>query len=525
MSNKDTGKTVSKGKPQSRQAWGSQYGFLIAAIGSAIGLGNIWRFPGVAFSNGGGAFLIPYVIALLTIGFPMLMLEYAMGHKFRGSPPLALARLNRRIEVVGWWQVGICLIIILYYAVIIAWALRYMFYSFTMAWGDDPTTFFIKSFLENADPTTVSFKPVWQVLIPLVAVWVVTIFLIARGVQRGIEWATRICIPVLVVLFIAMVIRAVTLPGATDGLNALFTPKWSALADGSVWIAAVAQIFFSMSVGFGIMLTYASYLRKKSNLTGSGLVAGFANSSFELLAGIGVFATLGFMAHQQHVQVSELKGLTGVALSFMTFPAIINQMPGGIVFGVLFFGSLVLAGITSLVSLVQVVTGALQDKLGVGTVKSSVTVGIICAIISASLFATTTGLSALDTVDKYINDIGVVGAAVSLCLVVTVITPSLRALRVHLNVTSTIKMGKLWEAMVGFVIPVLLMSMLIKAASDLIRNGYDAYSRTWTNSFGWGFLVVVLIFALIMSRLKWKKGEEVEPKLELENVNWKAEED
>lgn len=525
MSNKETIKTTVEENGNSRQSWGSQYGFLIAAIGSAVGLGNIWRFPGVAYSNGGGAFLIPYVIALLSIGLPMLMLDYALGHKFRGSPPLALARLNRRIEVVGWWQVGICLVIILYYAVIIAWALQYMFYSFTMAWGKDPTTFFVKDFLQNADPNTVSIQPVWSVLIPLAVVWGATIFLIARGVQRGIEWVTRICIPVLIVLFIAMVIRAVTLPGATDGLNALFTPDWSALTNGSVWTAAVAQIFFSMSVSFGIMLTYASYLRKKSNLTGSGLVVGFANSSFELLAGIGVFATLGFMAHQQHVQVSELKGLTGVALSFMTFPAIINQMPGGFIFGVLFFGSLVLAGVTSLVSLVQVVTGALQDKLGVTSVKSSVSVGLVSAVISASLFGTTTGLSALDTVDKYINDIGVVASAVSLCVVVTVITPSLRALRVHLNVTSTIKMGKLWETMVGFVIPMLLTMMLIKAATDLIRNGYDAYSRAWTTGFGWGALVLVLIFALVMSRLKWKKGEEVEPKLDLENVNWKAEED
>ena len=161
----------------------------------------------------------------------------------------------------------------------------------------------------------------------------VAIILIALGVSRGIEWITKICIPLLVVLFIAMVIKALTLPGATDGLNKFFTPDWSSLWNGKVWIAAVAQIFYSLSVGFGIMMTYASYLKKRSNLTGTGLVAGFANSSFEVLAGIGVFATLGYMAHLQGTSVDKLENISGVSLSFITFPQIINEMPGGGIFG------------------------------------------------------------------------------------------------------------------------------------------------------------------------------------------------
>ena len=238
-------------------------------------------FPGVAYQNGGGAFIVPYLIALLAIGLPMLMLDYAIGHKFRGSPPLALARVNRRTEAVGWWQVGVCFFIVVYYAAIIAWALRYTVFSFTRAWGNDPAGFFSDKFLQARDTTSISITPVWGIALPLILVWVVTIVLIALGVSRGIEWITKICIPLLVVLFIAMVIKALTLPGATDGLNKFFTPDWSALWNGKVWIAAVAQIFYSLSVGFGIMMTYASYLKKRSNLTGTGLVAGFANSSFE----------------------------------------------------------------------------------------------------------------------------------------------------------------------------------------------------------------------------------------------------
>ena len=123
---------------------------------------------------------------------------------------------------------------------------------------------------------------------------------------------------------LALVVRALFLPGAVEGLNAFFTPNWSALADPNVWLAAFAQIFYSLSVGFGIMLTYASYLKPKSNLTGTALVAGFANSSFEILAGIGVFSAIGFMAHQGGVSVSEVDGLSGPILSFVTFPKIIR---------------------------------------------------------------------------------------------------------------------------------------------------------------------------------------------------------
>ncbi len=125
-----------------REQWSGQLGFLIAAIGSAIGLGNIWRFPGVAYTNGGGAFIVPYVIALLAAGLPILFLDYALGHRFRGSPPAVFRRLSTRLEWLGWFQVFICFVIMTYYAVVVAWSLRYMFFSVNVAWGDDAAGFF-----------------------------------------------------------------------------------------------------------------------------------------------------------------------------------------------------------------------------------------------------------------------------------------------------------------------------------------------------------------------------------------------
>ncbi|PIJ32450.1 sodium-dependent transporter, partial [Leucobacter sp. OLES1] len=340
-----------------RAEWTGQIGFILSAIGSAVGLGNIWRFPGVAYENGGGAFLIPYLVALLTAGIPILFLDYAIGHRFRGSAPLALRRIAGKFgEGIGWFQVMICVFIAIYYTAVLAWAGSYFVFSFDLKWGKDAAGFFTGDYLQMpADGSLFSLAFVPSVLIPLVLMWVVTLVVLGAGVVKGVQRLNMIAIPLLVVGFLILVVRALFLPGAAEGLNALFTPDFAALANPSVWVAAYSQIFFSLSVAFGIMLTYSSYRRRKSNLTTPGLVVAFGNSSFEILAGIGVFATLGFFAHQQGVAVGDLEGLTGVGLAFMTFPAIAAEMPGGQLFGALFFGALVLAGLTSLISIMEVI--------------------------------------------------------------------------------------------------------------------------------------------------------------------------
>lgn len=504
-----------------RDTWTGQYGFLMAAIGSAIGLGNIWRFPGVAYTNGGGAFILPYLVALLFVGVPVLFLDYALGHKYRGSAPLTFRRLNKKAESLGWFQVMVSFIITVYYAAIVAWAMMYTIYSVKLAWGDDTTTFFVNDFLHASDDL-ISFTPVWNVLIPLVLLWIFVLVVLARGISRGVEKANKIFLPLLAVLFIFMVVRALFLPGAVDGLNAFFKPDWSALFNANVWLAAFSQIFFSMSIAFGIMLTYASYLPRKFNLTGTGLVAGFANSSFEILAGIGVFSTLGFMASERGVGVNEIEGITGVGLSFMTFPAIINEMPGGPLFGVLFFGSLVLAGITSLLSLLQVVSGAFQDKFGFNARKAAVVVGTAAAIVSIALFATTTGLNTLDVVDAFINNVGVVFSAIVMSLLAYFSVPKIRALRNHLNMSSAVKVPAAWDWVVGLVVPALLAVMLFQAIIGYVTEGYGGWEAGSANIliFGWGTIAVAVIGAVIFSKIPWNTKVQQEDVL-----RFKGEED
>ncbi|WP_076464703.1 sodium-dependent transporter [Actinomyces mediterranea] len=496
--------TATTEHPGRSDTWTGQTGFLLAAIGSAIGLGNIWRFPGVAYSNGGGAFLVPYLVAILFVGIPMLWLDYALGHKFRGSPPWALRRLKAGGEFIGWLQVFVCFVILIYYAAVIAWGAQYTIFSVNQVWGSDPMAFFVSDFLKTVDSDTFSWTPVLAVMIPLALIWLFVLLIIGRGLSKGVEAANKVFLPLLVILFVIMVVRAIFLDGAVDGLNAFFTPQWSALADPKVWLAAFSQVFYSLSVGFGIMLTYASYLKPKTNLTGTALVAGFANSSFEILAGIGVFSALGFMAHTQGVAVADLDGLTGPILSFVTFPQIVSMMPGGSLFGVLFFASLVLAGITSLLSLLQVVSGGLQDKFGLSPVMAALAFGIPAMVLSLSLFGTRSGLNNLDIIDNFINNIGVVSTAVLMAILAGLYAPRLKGLRNHLNAVSSVKVPRAWDILIGVVIPAVLIFMLFSAVVGYITDGYGGFKTSFVVILGWGSVAFAIIASIVFTLIPWR---------------------
>lgn len=498
--------TKTPASSRKREQWTGQAGFIFAAIGSAVGLGNIWRFPGVAYENGGGAFILPYLIALLTAGLPILFVDYALGNRFRGAPPTVFRRIRGKLEMLGWFQAAICFVIILYYAVIVAWAASFAGFSLNLKWGDDAAGFFTGEFLQANEVGQVGgFVP--HILIMLAAVWLVTLVILALGVQKGLERANIIFIPLLVLLFVALVVRALFLPGAIDGLNAFFTPNWSALLEPKVWLAAYAQIFFSLSIAFGIMLTYSSYIKKRTNLTGPGLVVGFANSSFEILAGIGVFSTLGFLAQQQNTSISELEGISGVSLSFITFPSIVSEMPGGQVFGFLFFASLVLAGLTSLISLLQVVSSSFQDKFGLTPRQGALRVGGVSAVLSIVLFAREDALWVLDSVDKWANEVGIVSSAV-IMLSAMVLLKMFPILRDHINAYSSFKVGKVWQIFAGGIIPVVLLIMFLVEVVNVLQNSYSGYPVWFNTLYGWGAVLFMVVAAAIMTALPWKHNPD-----------------
>ena len=499
---------------EERSQWGTRAGFILAAIGSAVGLGNIWRFPAVAYENGGGAFFIPYLFALLTAGIPILIMEFTMGHKYRGSAPLTYKRMGgKKSEFIGWWAVIVAFVISTYYSVIVAWAISYSIFSINLSWGKDTEGFLYNDYLELSDPGVFgSLVP--SVVIPLIIVWIIVLGILLKGVKRGIEIANRIMIPTLLIIFLIIVIRAVTLPGAMVGLDEFFKPDFSQILSPTVWIAAYGQIFFSMSIAFAIMITYASYLPKKSDITNNAFITGFSNSSFELLAGIGVFSILGFMATQQGVPVADVvKG--GVGLAFVVFPAIINEFPAfSELFGFLFFFSLVLAGLTSLMSIIETYISGLSDKFGISR-RRAVLIGGGAASLLSLIYATQGGLFFLDAVDYFINNFGVAAIGLVEVILVAWVLRKLVEFKTHANEISDIKLGSWWMISLGVITPLVLGYMMFGLLKENIlrqfptdTGNYENYSNTFILVVGWGAAGLALVLGIILAFTAWNKKTE-----------------
>lgn len=486
-----------------RDQWNNKLGFLLAAIGSAVGLGNLWRFPYVAATNGGGAFLLPYLFAIITAGIPILILEYTMGKTYRGGAPVTWARINQKWEWVGWVQAMVAFVIGIYYFAIIVWVLSYIGFSFTEAWGADPTGFFL-DYLGVTDSALNLGGIRTNLLLPFVVVWASVAFIMYKGISRGIEMVCRICLPILFVLTLVLVIRGITLPGATDGLEYLFRPDWSALKDPSVWVAAYGQIFYSLSIGFAIMLAYSSYLPKETDVVNSAFITATANHGYEVFAGIGVFSIMGFMAFQQGVPVEEVAA-SGIGLAFMTFPTAISSLPAlnGLI-GVCFFGALLTAGVTSMVSILQAVVSSFHDKFDISH-KKAVTIVLVPTFVLSILFITGAGMNILDIVDAFINNIGVAtGGVIEVILICWFFNPE--KLRKEANEFSNFSIGKWWTYSLKFVTVIVLGVMLFLNTKGFIVNGYGSYAFSDIMVFGWGCILLVVVAAIILTSLKGKDG-------------------
>ena len=493
-----------------RDQWGSKLGFILAAIGSAVGLGNIWRFPYLVYENGGGAFLVPYFFAIFTAGIPLLILEYGMGHKFRGSTPLALARANKKWEWLGWWPSITAFFILGYYSMILSWAMKYFTLSFNKGWGNDTNAYFYNDFLRLTDSPFQFGSVIWPVLIGILLVWGISWFICYRGVKGGIEKLNKILLPTLVAIMVIIAIRGVTLEGATLGLNKLFTPDWSKVMEPKVWIAAYGQVFYSLSLAMGIMMTYSSYLPKKTDINNSAFMTGFANCGFEFLCAIAVFAILGVMATSQGVGIEEVVS-SGIGLAFIVFPKVFTVMgTWGTILGCLFFACLVFAGLTSCVSLVEAVSSAIIDKTGWERKKVVSYISVIGALLSAT-FATGAGLYILDIMDNFINNYGIVVVGLLETLLIGwIIKP--KVIREHTNAISYFKIGKWWDFIIKFVAPTLLTVALVQSLIKEINETYGGYDLTSVTLYGWLVVAIAIIGSIIMSKRPWHKTLDAKDK-------------
>ena len=481
---------------QKRETWGSRSGFILAAVGSAIGLGNIWRFPYMVYENGGGAFLIPYFVAMLAAGIPFMILEFGLGQKFKGSAPKIFSSISKKWEWLGWWQVVVSFLIASYYVVVIAWAMNYIGLSFAQGWGDAPKEFFFGQFLALTDSPMNMGNVQGSIFFATAAAWAFTFVALFTGVKAGIERVNKVFMPLLFLLVFIFIGRGLMLPGAMDGINWLFKPDFGAIMDGKVWADAFGQIFFSLSIGFGIMLSYSSYLPKESDINNNACMTVFINCGFSIISGIMIFSVLGYMAQQQGIPISEVAG-AGVGLAFITMPTAINLMPAPAFFGVLFFAALTVAGLSSMISINEVVASSIIDKFGVSR-KKAVTICCALGFMVSIVFTTGGGLLLLDIVDHFVNNFGIlIGGFLEIVFVAWFC--NLDEMRAHVNKTSEITVGSLWLNSLRFVVPGMLAFMIATNFIGDISKNYGGYSNTAIIAFGWATLALCLAVGFALS--------------------------
>lgn len=487
-----------------REQWKSQFGFLVAAVGSAVGLGNIWRFSYLAYEHGGGAFLVPYIVALLTAGIPLLILEYGIGHERMGSAPLAYAKISRRWEWLGWWAVTFVMFgIQLYYSAIIAWCLNYVLLAFDLGWGGDPNAYFFSEFLRLTDSPGVTGEVRTPILYGLVVVWLLAWAVVYRGVRRGIEVANKVLMPLLLVLTLVLVGWALFLDGAGTGLRAYVTPDFSRLADPKVWIDAYSQIFFTLSLGFGIMIAYASYLPAKANITRNAVLTGLINSGYSLLAGVAVFAVLGFMATSTGQPLSEVVS-ESIGLAFVVYPQAISLMPGGNLFGAVFFLCLFVAGMSSAVSIIEAFVSAVVDKFGVRR-EALVTLVCVAGFLGSMIFATQGGLFWIDIVDHFVTHYGLVTVGILEALVVGWLFGTER-LRKHVNKISSLQLGRGWDFLIRYFVPLVLAAIFAGDLYAELKQPYGGYTWTSLILIGRDWLLITLAVGFVLACSPWRTG-------------------
>jgi NSS family neurotransmitter:Na+ symporter len=485
---------------EKRGQWGSRMGFILAAIGSAVGLGNIWRFPYTASSNGGGAFLIPYLFALLTAGIPILILEFAIAHKIKKSVPGVFGSVKNGLQSLGWIQTFVSISITVYYTVIIGWSMNYAFYAFSSKWGTDTSGFFFGEFLNITDSPFNIGAVNKGMLLALVVVWLINYMVLNSGIKAGIEKANKIFMPMLVACLVIVAIRGLTLEGAVQGLDYFFKPDFSKLTDPTVWLAAYGQIFYSLSICFGIMITYASYLPEKTDIVNNAFMTGLGNCSFSILAGMTVFSVLGYMAAQQGVPVSEVSA-GGIGLAFVVFPKAINALPGmNGIFGAMFFLCLIFAGLSSSMSIIEVVVSSIQGKFDIPrkmVLRYTISIGFVISLI----FVTGAGLYILDIVDHFVNTYAIALAGLVEILVLAYLV-DLEELRSYANGMSDFSIGRWWIYTLKYLTPVLLAVMFVFNTYIDFTKGYEGYSIKALMVYGVGTLVFIVVGAAIFNNIK-----------------------
>ena len=352
-----------------REQWGSKLGFILAASGSAVGIGNIWKFPHMAGQNGGAAFTLVYLACIFVVGLSLVIAEFVIGRRTQLSPVGAFEKLapGTNWKWVGFLGVASAFVILSFYGVVGGWIMKYIIISVTGGFKElagDPAA--AGSVFNNF--ITGTWSPIFfQVIFMTVCIWV-----IVNGVKGGIEKWSKIMMPLIIILLGALAVRGMTLPGGMEGISFLFKPRFEDLTASSV-VLALGHSFFTLSLGMGTMITYGSYLGRKQNLLNSALWVIALDTAIAMLAGIAIFTMVFALG-------ANPEAGNGI---FVVLPSVFPQLPGGAVWGTLFFVLLYMAALTSAISILEVVTAYFIDQKGWTRKKATIRFGLVITIVGA----------------------------------------------------------------------------------------------------------------------------------------------
>lgn len=490
-----------------KNEWGSNMSFILAMIGSAVGLGNIWRYPYVLYSNGGGAFYIPYIVAILLMGIPFLILEYGVGYNFKSSFAKAITKINSKWQYLGWLLPVAVFMIMIYYSAILGWDGIYMVLSFFKGWGADPNTYFTANLLQASSSFTglTNFIPI--IAVAMLIGWVIVWFISHRDLEAGLGKVSKILVPALFIIMIIIVGFSLTLPGASIGLAELFDPDWSLLTHFEIWMAAFGQSVFSLSLGMSIAFTYASYTKDDADLVTNTISIALANSLFENFAALGVFSILGYMSLQSGTAVADLV-TQGTGLVFIVYPTVFNVLgQWAYVLGPLFFLTVYLAGLTSILSTIEPLSFSIQNKFGLSRSRTMTILIVVGALISM-VYATSFGGDLLGYVDTFINQIALLLGVILECIIFAWIFKAERLIDFLNSRSKTIKLGSWWLVVVKYILPIFIAIIWIGGLIDVINAGtFDQLVFTAISAAI--LLIATLIFTVLPAKNpEWENAEE-----------------
>ena len=494
-----------------REHWQSRSIFIMAAVGSAIGLGNLWRFPYIAAQNGGGAFLVPYFIALISAGIPIMIIEYGLGVRSQASANIALGTIRPFFRYFGWLAILSSFVINIYYCAVMGWTWVYLFdLSSIGEWGQSVSLSSDHFFKDVLHLSTAPFdfggiQP--KILVGLAATWL-TIWAIVKGGLGRVGKVLLYTVPLPILLVIILVVRGLTLPGADIGLNYYLAPDWAKLTDPRVWLAAYGQIFFSLSVGFGVMIAYSSFMPKDTEVPNSASIASFANAAFSFLAGFAVFSVLGYFAVATNVPVADV-AKSGPGLAFVVYPAALATLPFWIQgFAFLFFITLLLLGVDSAFSLLETVSTAISDKFNLSRTRSTTIIALISFLLGIP-FVTGAGLLWLDIVDHFVLQYMITFIGIIETIIIGYFFGT-KKFADEINKNAEIKIGKTFGVLVRYITPGILIVTFVMSTIKEFQAPYEGYPILSLILLGGGTLLSIIIGAVVLGAKRTENDSEWE---------------